>query len=320
MKQYDIVALGEVLVDMSQCGVSAKGNAVMEASPGGAPCNMLSMASKLGSRCAFIGKVGDDHFGHMLHQKLEQQGIDCAGLVADPHFSTTLAFVHRDLDGERSYSFCRKPGADEMLCKTDVNLSCLQSTTIFHFGTLSSTNPCGREATQFAVEKAREYGCLISFDPNIRHALWPDTALLRQAIDFGLKNCNILKVSDEELWEITGSKELADASEKLVGQYSNIDLLIVTLGAKGGYIKGKDFYINVDAYDAGAVQDTTGAGDSFCGCMDHFLAQNPNGRFDKSYVSTAARYGSIAAGIIVTRIGSMCEMPSLAEIKNCIYH
>lgn len=320
MKQYDIVALGEALVDMSQCGVSAKGNAVMEASPGGAPCNMLSMASKLGSRCAFIGKVGADYFGQMLHQKLEQQGINCAGLVADARYSTTLAFVHRSPNGERSFSFCRKPGADEMLSRTDVDLCCLRNTTIFHFGTLSSTNPCGREATQFAVEKAREYGCLISFDPNIRHALWPDTVLLRQAIDFGLKNCNILKVSEEELWEIAGSKDLADGTETLTRHYPNIDLLIVTLGAKGGYIKGKDFCISIEAYDAGAVQDTTGAGDSFCGCIDHFLAKKPEGRFDKSYVSTAARYGSVAAGIIVTRVGSMCEMPSLTEIENCIFH
>lgn len=318
MKKYDIVALGEALVDISQYGINTKGNAVMEVSPGGAPCNMLSMAAKLGSKCGFIGKVGDDYFGHLLHQKLEQNGIDCAGLVEDKQYSTTLAFVHKDINGERIFSFCRKPGADEMLCKQDINLFCLQNTAIFHFGTLSSTSTCGREATQFAVQKAREYGCLISFDPNIRHMLWTDEYELQQAIDFGLRNCNILKISDEELWEIVESNELINATEQLARCYDNIELLIVTLGENGGYIKGRDFTLKFDAYNAGKVRDTTGAGDSFCGCVNHFIANNPEGRFDKNYVLDAIKFGSIAAGIVVTRNGSMCEMPSLDEIRNCI--
>lgn len=318
IKKYDIIALGEVLVDMSQCGISERNNAILEASAGGAPANMLSMASKLGSKCAFIGKVGDDYLGHELQARLEQQGIDCNGLVYDKRYATTIAFVHIDDSGNRSFSFCRKPGADAMLETRDIRKDLIENATFFHFGTVSFSSKKACEATKEAIKIAKKAGCFLSFDVNIRHNMWEDETELNSSIDFGMKNCNVLKVSDEEIIEILNIKDVEKAAAVLAEKYPNIDLIFVTCGEKGTYIKGKDFSGKVRAMSIGKVIDTTGAGDTFFGTCIHFLAQNPKGRFEPEYVIQAARYGSAASGLIVARMGSMSQMPSKEEVEQVL--
>lgn len=171
-KKYDVVALGELLIDFTDNGISGQGNTIFEANPGGAPCNVLAMLQKLGNKTAFIGKVGKDIFGTKLKEVLKEVGIDTSGLVMDKKVRTTLAFVQTLKGGDRDFSFYRNPGADMMLEEGDINNSLIKNCKIFHFGTLSMTHKGVRKATKKAIKKAKESGALISFDPNLRpHSL-----------------------------------------------------------------------------------------------------------------------------------------------------
>lgn len=171
-KRFDVTALGELLIDFTENGKSGQGNILFEANPGGAPCNVLAMLAKLGKKTSFIGKVGNDQFGIRLKDTLKEVGIDTDSLRMDDKVHTTLAFVHTFEDGDRDFSFYRNPGADMMLTKDEVPVDVIAASRIFHFGTLSSTHPGVREATRYALDKAKEEGVLISFDPNLREPLW----------------------------------------------------------------------------------------------------------------------------------------------------
>lgn len=203
-KQYDVTALGELLIDFTENGVSEQGNVLLEANPGGAPCNVLAMLQKLGKRTAFIGKVGKDQFGRLLKETIELAGIDSRNLVMDEEVNTTLAFVHTDKDGDRDFSFYRNPGADMMLKKFEIQPAVIESSKIFHFGTLSFTHEEVKEATKFAVKCAKEAGIHISFDPNLREPLWKDLEDAKKAMVYGFQNCDILKIADNELQFFTG--------------------------------------------------------------------------------------------------------------------
>ena len=165
-RNYDVTSLGELLIDFTENGTSAQGNPIMEANPGGAPCNVLAMLERLGKKTAFIGKVGKDMFGNQLKAAVEEVGIDTRALIMDEEVHTTLAFVHTYPDGDRDFSFYRNPGADMMLTMDEVPDDLIRDSRIFHFGTLSSTHEGVREATRHAIEVAKEAGCIITFDPN----------------------------------------------------------------------------------------------------------------------------------------------------------
>ena len=190
-RKYDVTALGELLIDFTENGNSEQGNPLMEANPGGAPCNMLSMIQKLGGTTAFIGKVGKDMFGRQLRQAVESVGIDTRNLMEDEEVHTTLAFVHTFPDGDRDFSFYRNPGADMMLRKEEVSLEKICASKIFHFGTLSFTHAGIRTASQYAIQCAKEAGALISFDPNLREPLWENLEDARKAIEYGLSLIHI---------------------------------------------------------------------------------------------------------------------------------
>ncbi len=190
--KYDVVALGELLVDFTQNGLSEQGNLLFEANPGGAPANVLAMLRKLGKNCAFIGKVGQDSFGDMLAATVQEAGIDISSLRRDPEIPTTLAVVHTFPNGDRDFSFYRKPGADIMLRPDELDEEMLKSCRIFHFGTLSLTDEPCKSATIRAWEIAKEAGALISFDPNLRPPLWPDDKSAKEAIQWGLARCDVL--------------------------------------------------------------------------------------------------------------------------------
>lgn len=152
MCKYDVAALGELLIDFAKKEVNVTGDLMFVANPGGAPCNVLAMLQKLGRKTAFIGKVGNDFLGEFLAKTVEDQGIDISGLSRDNKVPTTLAFVNNTSDGDRSFSFYRNPGADMMLSKDDVDLSIIDNTMIFHFGTLSMTDDSVEQATRLAVD------------------------------------------------------------------------------------------------------------------------------------------------------------------------
>ena len=197
--KYDLVALGELLIDFTIDGKSSQGNNTYEANPGGAPCNVLAMLNRMNKKTAFIGKVGKDAFGQILKSTIDKIGIDSKGLVFDEKVNTTLAFVNIDENGERSFSFYRNPGADMMLTEEEVDLEIVRNSKIFHFGTLSMTHEKVRQATKKAVQEAKKENILISFDPNLRELLWEDLSLAKEQIDYGCSVCDILKIEDEDL-------------------------------------------------------------------------------------------------------------------------
>lgn len=226
MDKTDVTALGELLIDFTENGVSEQGNPLLEANPGGAPCNVLAMLTKLGNKTAFIGKVGKDNFGSMLKKKVTDLGINTQYLYEDEKVHTTLAFVHTEPDGDRDFSFYRSPGADMMLTEDEIIPSIIENSRIFHFGTISMTHETVRRATKKAVEIAKNCGSIISFDPNIREPLWDSLEDAKEQVQYGLQYCDILKISDNEIQWLTGETDYTKGVLK-IRETHDIPLILV---------------------------------------------------------------------------------------------
>lgn len=313
---FDVVALGELLIDFTENGVSTQGNTLFEACPGGAPCNVLAMLRKLGRSCAFVGKVGDDLFGRLLKGVLEETGISTQALEMDKDIPTTLAFVKTAPNGDRDFSFYRKPGADMMLREEELPLDMLRSAKIFHFGTLSMTHEGVRQATLRAIQTAKEGGAWISFDPNLRPPLWERLEDARSAIAYGLGQCDILKIADNELEFMTGERDFTLGARKLQAAYPNIRVLNVTAGAQGSYsFYGDAAPVFVPACTLGGVIETTGAGDTFCASvLDYVLTHGLEGLTPENR-REMLRFANTAAYIVTTRKGAIRAMPREEEVR-----
>lgn len=310
---YDVVALGELLVDFTPAGQSQQGNPCFEANPGGAPCNVLAMLNKLGHSTAFIGKVGTDMHGRRLASVVAQAGIDITGLLQDPNFDTTLAFVALNEEGDRDFSFFRKHGADAMLTKQEVNASLIQQAKIFHFGSLSLTNEPVREATQYAVEVAQQAGCLISFDPNLRIPLWENLQLAKQQILWGCAQCQILKLAKEEMEFITGQQTMQQGANYLFAAYPALQLLFITDGKNGAAAFSREAAHSCPAYMQVATIDTTGAGDTFMGCSLHYILRHSLQNLQSlqpQQLCDLLRFANAAAALVTTKKGAICSMPA----------
>ena len=273
MKKYDVTALGELLIDFTENGVSGQGNPLFEANPGGAPCNVLAMLTKLGHKTAFIGKVGDDFFGKQLKEAIEEVGIDSTGLCMDKEIHTTLAMVHTYPDGDRDFSFYRNPGADMMLKESEVKEELIKESKLFHFGTLSMTHEDVRKATKKAIQIAEDAGNIISFDPNLREPLWNSLDEAKEQILYGLSHCHILKISDNEIQWLTGQEDYTDGVKWILERYQ-IPLILVSMGKEGSraYYGGK--MVEVKPFIQKNTIETTGAGDTFCGCVLHYICEH----------------------------------------------
>ena len=311
-KIWDVTALGELLVDFTP--LESRGpNPAFEANPGGAPCNVLAMLSALGRKTAFIGKVGADYFGGMLHSALEELGISAEGLLHDRTYNTTLAFVHNDTAGERSFSFYRKPGADSMLRSQEVPFSLIEQSRIFHFGTRSMTDEPALEATRKALDCAKGCGALISFDPNLRPPLWESLAIAKDRMREGFSACDVLKIAGEELNFITGIGDQNRAALFLMDHYQ-IPLVFVTSGREGSAAYYPGGILRQETFLDVSTVDTTGAGDIFFGCMlDSILRLGPEG-FSPQEMQEALRFASAAAAIVTTRPGAMRSVPRREEV------
>ena len=312
---YDVIALGELLIDFTAGGTSGQGNPLFEANPGGAPCNVLAMLAKLGRRCAFLGKVGEDMFGRQLKAAIEAAGIDRRGLMLDPRANTTLAFVRNAPDGDREFSFYRDPGADELLREEELPGDLLGETRIFHVGSLSLTREPVRSATVVAAALARSGGALISFDPNLRPSLWPSLDAAREQMLWGCSVCGVLKVAEEELSFLTGCQGLEEGSRALRSRFPHIRLLLVTQGALGSTAFLGDMSVFCPAYPQRTVVDTTGAGDTFCGCCLHYLLDHGLEALEEAGLGEMLRFANAAAGLITTRRGALRSMPEFADIQ-----
>lgn len=314
MKKYDVTALGELLIDFTENGVSGQGNPLFEANPGGAPCNVLAMLGKLGHKTAFIGKVGADFFGNQLKEALVEVGIDTRGLYMDEEVHTTLAMVHTLPDGDRDFSFYRNPGADMMLTEEEITEEMLEKTKILHFGTLSMTHEGVRKATKKALNLAKEKGVLVSFDPNLRPPLWDSMEIAREQVLYGLGFCDILKISDNEIVWLTGKEGFDEGVAWIRERYPHISLILVSMGKDGSRAYYKDVKAEIPAFIQKNTMETTGAGDTFCGCMLHGICKYGLENLDEVKLEQMLTFANGAASLITTRKGALRVMPSEEEI------
>ena len=317
MKKYDVTALGELLIDFTENGVSGQGNPLFEANPGGAPCNVLAMLTKLGHKTAFIGKVGDDFFGKQLKEAIEEVGIDSTGLCMDKEIHTTLAMVHTYPDGDRDFSFYRNPGADMMLKESEVKEELIKESKLFHFGTLSMTHEDVRKATKKAIQIAEEAGDIISFDPNLRKPLWNSLDEAKEQILYGLSHCHILKISDNEIQWLTGQEDYTDGVKWILERYQ-IPVILVSMGKEGSraYYGGK--MVEVKPFIQKNTIETTGAGDTFCGCVLHYICEHGLENLTEENLFEMLQFANAAASIITTRKGALRVMPEEKEIAGLL--
>lgn len=313
MKKYDVVALGELLIDFTENGVSGQGNPLYEANPGGAPCNVLAMLSGLGHKTAFIGKVGDDFFGRQLKDAIEEVGICGDYLRMDEKVHTTLALVHTFADGDRDFSFYRDPGADMMLTAEEIPEELLRDTAIFHFGTLSMTHEGVRAATKKAIAAAEDAGCLISFDPNLRFPLWKSEEEARAQVLYGLEHCDILKISDNEIQWLTGETDYTKGVEWIQKRYE-ISLILVSMRKAGSRAYDREKMVEAAPFLRSDTVETTGAGDTFCGGILHYLLDHDIHCLSEEQLREMLTFANAAASIITTRKGALRVMPTEKEI------
>lgn len=315
MKKNDVITLGELLIDFTENGISKQGNRLFEANPGGAPCNVLAMLKKLGHEVAFMGKVGSDFLGDELKARVAGLGINTENLLQDQEIPTTLAFVHKKEDGDRDFFFYRKPGADMMLKKEEIDEDSIAQSKIFHFGTLSMTHEGVRKATLKALEIAQKNGCIISFDPNLREPLWDSLDEAREQVKTGLSYCNVLKISDNELQWFTGEKDYSDGVAMLRKEY-DIDLILVSMGKDGSRAYYNGTVVEANPFLQNASIDMTGAGDTFYGCILHFVLKWGLSELKVGQLREMLTFGNAAASLITCRNGALCVMPTEEEIMN----
>ena len=313
---YDVTAMGEMLIDFTLNGQSEQGNHLFEACPGGAPCNVLAMLNKLGRKTAFIGKVGEDQFGRLLKGTIDELGIETKGLILDKEIHTTLAFVHTFPDGDREFSFYRKPGADMMLTEEEVDYDLIRQSRIFHFGTLSMTDEPVRSATKKALEVAKEAGCLITFDPNLRPPLWNSLDEAKKQMEYGFQYCDMLKISDNEIQFVSGKEDYDEGICYLQDKY-NIPLIFLTMGKDGSRAYYKDIRVERKGFQVKAIE-TTGAGDKFCGCSIHGLLTHGLEGLTEEILGDMLTYANAGAALITMKKGAIRSMPEPENITKLI--
>ena len=317
MKKYDVTALGELLIDFTYTGESQQGNSLLEANPGGAPCNVLALLNKCGRTTNFIGKVGKDQFGYLLRDTLTDLEIGTEGLCFDDEVKTTLAFVKTFENGDRDFAFYRNPGADMMLTEEEVDEEKIKNSRIFHFGTLSMTHEGVCKATEKAVNLAKDNGVLISFDPNLRIPLWKDLKDAKEKMEYGLSKCDVCKISEEEVEFLTGEKDI-EKGAKILREKFPVKLFQVTAGAEGSYAFYKDLTVYKPSFKLGGTIETTGAGDTFCGSILHGLLNRDIDSLTKDDIEEMLTFANAAAYLVTTKKGAIRSMPEMDDVYKLI--
>ena len=313
----DVTALGEVLIDFTEAGTSENGMSLFERNPGGAPANVLVALEHLGHATAFLGKVGADMHGDFLRDVLESEGIDCSGLIRDPAFFTTLAFVALAPTGERTFSFARKPGADTQISPDDLAYDVIADSKVFHVGSLSLTDEPARSATHAALSFAHDHGCTLSYDPNYRANLWPSAEAAAEQMRSIVPLMDLMKISDEECELMTGHVNPAEAASALLTQGPKV--VTVTLGGSGALVACADGMREVPGFPADVV-DTTGAGDSFWGGFLAAFVESDLAPEEVRIDDAAgfARTGNAVASLCVRGRGGIPSMPSREAVMELL--
>jgi len=317
MSTYDITALGELLIDFTEAGASPNGMKLFERNPGGAVANVVYAAAKLGRKAAFLGKVGSDMHGVFLRETFDAAGIDTQGLVLADDVFTTLAFVALSADGERAFSFSRKPGADTRLKTEELNFEILRDTRVLCVGSLSLTDEPARSATFAAVLEARKNGAVIAYDPNHRASLWSDAETAKRYLRSMLRHVDVLKLSGEECALLTDEAEPERAALKL--RKMGIPCIAVTLGAEGALVCAKGECVKVPTFPGRAL-DSTGAGDAFWGGFLHRLLEINKlpGELTAEDAVSCAVWGNATATLCVQKRGGIPAMPELEEVERLV--
>ena len=312
---YDIVAFGEILIDFTSQDYNEDGQMVYARNPGGAPANVAVAARKLGAHTAFIGKVGNDMHGEFLRKTLKKEGVDIKGLLLDETYFTTLAFVDVNKDGERTFSFARKPGADTKIRKEEIEVDVLDNTNVFHVGSLSLTDEPARDTTFYAVKRAKHKGSIISYDPNYRASLWGSEEAAKKHMRSMIPYVDLMKISDEETELLTGCQGAEEAAETLYRQ--GVKVVVVTLGSKGAYIYCKDGGCVVPGFSVTDIADTNGAGDSFWGGFLYQIcgSEKKVNELSLDELREYARFGNAVASLCVEKKGAIPAMPDLLQVE-----
>lgn len=323
MKKYDVLAIGELLVDFVPGGVSAFGAwPNLQAMPGGAPANFIATCAKYGMQTGFIGAVGDDSFGGLLIQTLQKAGVDTEGITKTEETFTTLAFVMLDETGDRDFTFARKPGADTRLELTETHREMIRNSRCLHFGTLSLTDEPSRTATKEAVRIAKESGVWISFDPNYRAPLWKDENSAKEAMLWGVSQCNSVKIGKDELQFMYGSSY--DESLALLFREKEIALALITDGIRGTDYLTRNIRGHVDAFPMPDTVDTTGAGDIFGGAFLSQLLQKaedphlPVSQISEQELRAIVLFANAAATLSTTAYGGISAIPEKEAVEKII--
>ena len=304
----DVIALGELLIDFAARSTDADGYPTMAANPGGAPGNFLAALNAYGKKTAFLGKVGDDAFGHLLLGTLNRAQIETKGIAVDPNVFTTLAFVTFDDKGDRSFSFARKPGADTQLCWEEVDTALIDQAKVFHFGTLSLTDEPARTTTQKCVAYAKEHGKLITCDPNLREPLWPNADAAKEQILWSLHQADVVKISDNEV-EFLWNCSPEEGAEKLLKEFG-VSLAMVTLGPDGCLLKTENASFRASCPKVHPI-DTTGAGDIFGGSAVSRLLdlEKPIASLTEDDLAYIGRFAATAASLSTEHSGGIPSIP-----------
>ena len=315
---YDVVAMGELLIDFTCVSTDAEGYPTMAAHPGGAPANFLAALAKFGTSAALLGKVGNDAFGKLLIGTLNQAGIGTSGIVVAGDVFTTLAFVTLDETGNREFSFSRKPGADTCLSYDELDMSLIDNAKVFHFGTLSLTDEPARTTTYKAVEYAKKAGKLITYDPNLRKPLWKDLEEAKKQLIWGMTKADVVKISDEEvefLWGL-GVEEGAD----YILKNFDVKLVFVTCGADGCYFKNAVASGKVPSLSGIKVVDTTGAGDIFGGSAVYKLLQTGKSpeTLNEEELRETVTFACTSAGLSTTKPGGISSVHEYQQVLDRI--
>ena len=306
---YDVIALGELLVDLAERSKDEAGYPTLAANPGGAPGNFLAALSAYGKKTAFLAKVGDDTFGRLLVGTMQRAGIDGCGIRIDPDTFTTLAFVTFDAHGDRSFAFARKPGADTQLRWDEIDPAMLDETHVFHFGSLSCTDEPARSATQSAVAYARAHGKFVTYDPNYRPPLWKTEQEAKEQILWGLRQADLVKISDEEV-EFLFGLGAREGAQYILGHFP-AKLVFVTCGADGCWFQNRNAGGHVDSLKNLIVVDTTGAGDIFGGSAVWKLLQTDKAPedLDEAELREIVSFACRAAGLSTMKHGGISSVP-----------
>ena len=315
----ELLALGEVLIDFTQAGFSASGQALFERNAGGAPANVVVQAARLGMSAQFVGKVGADMHGDFLRRSLQERGVDVSSVVQDPGTFTTLAFVEVDpRTAERSFSFARKPGADTRLSPAEVPERVIRNCHVLHVGSLSLTDGPARAATLHAVSVARQAGVLVSYDPNYRASLWPSEHEAVEHMSALLSRADLVKINEDEALLLCGTSSPEVAAQYILDR--GAALVAVTLGSQGALVATQAESVLVPACPCQA-RDATGAGDSFWGALLFQLVHERGVRtagdlaaLSREALCYAGSFACAAASCCVERPGGIPAMPDMHEV------